>query len=67
MMSTAVPQHPAYASCKLEPLLCCLQVGTVQGGLVAFAWSPDGELVVLVTQQRQLLLMSKVRLPAVLC
>ena len=36
----------------------------MQGGLAAFAWSPDGELVVLVTQQRQLLLMSKVRLPA---
>ena len=39
----------------------------MQGGLAAFAWSPDGELVVLVTQQRQLLLMSKVRIVLSTC
>ena len=39
-----------------------LQVGVVQGGLAAAAWSPDEELLVLASQHRQLLLMSKVSL-----
>lgn len=37
------------------------EVGAVDGGLAAAAWSPDGELLVLVTGAAQLLLMNKVR------
>lgn len=37
------------------------EVGAVDGGLAAAAWSPDGELLVLVTGTAQLLLMNKVR------
>ena len=37
------------------------EVGAVEGGLAAAAWSPDGELLVLVTGTAQLLLMNKVR------
>ena len=37
------------------------EVGAVDGGLAAAAWSPDGELLVLVTCAGSLLLMNKVR------
>lgn len=36
------------------------EMGAVDGGLAAAAWSPDGELLVLVTGTAQLLLMNKV-------
>ncbi len=39
------------------------EVGAVEGGLAAAAWSPDGELLALVTCTAQLLLMNKVKPP----
>ncbi len=40
--------------------LPCVQVGAVTGGVAAARWSPDGEVLSMVSGQGQLLLMNKV-------
>jgi hypothetical protein len=37
------------------------EVGSIQGGVACMAWSPDGELLALVSNSGNLLLMTKVR------
>ena len=43
-------------------MVCCAQVGALSGGLAGTEWSPDGNLLCLVSATGQLLLMNKVRL-----
>lgn len=43
------------------------EVGTVEGGLAGGAWSPDGEVLALVTGTALLLLMNKVGVGCHLC
>lgn len=38
-----------------------VQVGAISGGVVAAEWSPEGEVLALVSGDAQLLLMSKAR------
>ena len=46
-----------------ESLYLGLQVGALSGGLAGALWSPDGNLLCLVSVQGQLLLMNKVSIP----
>ena len=46
-----------------ESLYLDLQVGALSGGLAGALWSPDGNLLCLVSLQGQLLLMNKVSTP----
>lgn len=56
------PRRPALPS--RAPAWIAWQVGSVDGGVVAGQWSPDGEALALLTGAGQLLLMSKVRVIA---
>jgi elongator complex protein 1 len=41
------------------------EVGSIQGGIACMAWSPDGELLALVSNSGNLLLMTKVRVHSI--
>lgn len=43
------------------------EVGTIQGGVAAVSWSPDGELVVVASTTGNLLLMTKVCAGSCVC
>lgn len=55
-------RHPACQNFCISVAVNPLQVGTVGGGVAAAAWSPDAELLALVSEHGQLLLMNKVLL-----